>query len=146
MKMMIAFRRVSTPTTPIVNRTALKKSASASIGTPFRLPSTTAPTMAASSRTLVTSKASRYSVNSGPAIGAIAPLRRYLLGDRPCGSARRLGDAHARQREHLREEREPDQPAPRASTPSRAHRAISDACPRLSSMITNRNTTMIAPA
>src|SRR5437867_13450933 len=32
MKMMIAFRRVSTPTTPIVNSTAEKKSASASIG------------------------------------------------------------------------------------------------------------------
>src|SRR5690349_19093533 len=32
MKMMIALRRVSTPTTPIVNRTAEKKSDSASIG------------------------------------------------------------------------------------------------------------------
>src|SRR6478609_5845417 len=32
MKMMIALRRVSTPTTPIVNSTALKKSDSASIG------------------------------------------------------------------------------------------------------------------
>src|SRR5256885_17213873 len=31
MKMMIALRRVSTPTTPITNRTAEKKSASASI-------------------------------------------------------------------------------------------------------------------
>src|SRR3954466_12649395 len=35
MKMMIAFRRVSTPTTPIVNSTAEKKSDSASIGTPL---------------------------------------------------------------------------------------------------------------
>src|SRR4051812_45695501 len=34
MKMMIAFRRVSTPTTPIVNRTAEKNSDSASIGFP----------------------------------------------------------------------------------------------------------------
>src|SRR5262245_2712372 len=32
MKMMIALRRVSTPTTPITNSTAEKKSASASIG------------------------------------------------------------------------------------------------------------------
>src|SRR3954470_13836921 len=32
MKMMIAFRRVSTPTTPIANSTAEKKSDSASIG------------------------------------------------------------------------------------------------------------------
>src|SRR3954470_23584510 len=35
MKMMMAFRRVSTPITPIVNSTAEKKSASASIGTPL---------------------------------------------------------------------------------------------------------------
>src|SRR5512141_361368 len=35
MKMMIAFRRVSTPTTPMVKSTAEKKSASASIGTPL---------------------------------------------------------------------------------------------------------------
>src|SRR4051794_951884 len=34
MKMMIAFRRVSTPTTPMVNSTAEKKSDSASIGVP----------------------------------------------------------------------------------------------------------------
>src|SRR3954467_7675858 len=34
MKMMIAFRRVSTPTTPITNSTAEKKSDSASIGFP----------------------------------------------------------------------------------------------------------------
>src|SRR4051812_32901086 len=34
MKMMIAFRRVSTPTTPIANSTAEKKSDSASIGLP----------------------------------------------------------------------------------------------------------------
>src|SRR5438477_11958722 len=34
MKMMIAFRRMSTPTTPIVNRAAEKKSDSASIGIP----------------------------------------------------------------------------------------------------------------
>src|SRR5215218_1494542 len=32
MKMMMAFRRVSTPITPMVNRTALKKRDSASIG------------------------------------------------------------------------------------------------------------------
>ena len=76
MKMMIALRRVSTPTTPIVNSTAEKNERlSEHRHVSSRLPSTTAPTMAASSSTLVTSKASRYSLNSGRAIGAIAPDR-----------------------------------------------------------------------
>ena len=42
---------------------------------PLCFPRTTAPTIAARSRTLVTSNASKYSLNSGPAMGVIAPVR-----------------------------------------------------------------------
>ena len=46
MKMMIAFRRVSTPTTPIVNSTAEKSERLSEHRRSSVLPSTTAPTIA----------------------------------------------------------------------------------------------------
>src|SRR6058998_926498 len=110
----------------------------------LRLARTTAPTMAASSRTLVISNGTRYASNSGratlPTIPCSAAARAIASG----GSRIAAGGPATRSTPSWK----PSTPASATPTarPSGPLMSVAAWRPRLSSMMTNRNSTMMAPA
>src|SRR2546425_9423429 len=110
----------------------------------LRLARTTAPTMAASSSTLVISNGTRYASNSGratlPTIPCSAAARAIASG----GSRIAAGGPATRSTPSWK----PSTPASATPTarPSGPLMSVAAWRPRLSSMMTNRNSTMMAPA
>ena len=82
---MIAFRRVNTPTTPIMNRTALKKSDSASIGTPSPLAQHHRAHHGGEQQDAGVLEGQEVLVEQRSRDRRDRPLRPHLLGDRPLG-------------------------------------------------------------
>ena len=110
MKITIALRRISTPTTPIANSTAETASDGPSEHHSFRFASTTAPTIAASSSRLVISNGSEVVVEQrrgDRAHDALLPLQRF-------DGARRQLDHVRRRRARAARSSCDQQPQPRA--------------------------------
>src|SRR6185503_13083575 len=108
MKMMIAFRRVSTPTTPIVNSTAEKNSDSFSIGAS---PSQDhCPDDRGEEQDAGQLEGEQILGEQRPGDRGDGAVPRDVRGQRARRQRQRIGETHAREREHLGEEREADEP------------------------------------
>src|SRR5436190_14806030 len=107
MKMMIAFRRVSTPTTPIVNSTAEKNSDSFNIGaSPSQDYRTHDRGEQQDARQL---ECEQILGEQRPGDGCDRTVLHDVRRQRAWRQRQRIGDPHAREREHLGDEREADE-------------------------------------
>src|SRR5258705_6868000 len=110
MKMMIAFRRVSTPTTPIVNSTALKKRASVSTLTLLALPEHDRAHDRGEQEDARHLEGQQIILEQRTSQWSDGAVASHHVGHRVLPQGQRFGQPHPRERGDLRKERESHEP------------------------------------